>query len=154
VCQYGCLNNQQCCQNTNRCAACCSDQECNDGIACTVDKCGSAGCTHTPDASLCPTANYQCLPGQGCVQCTSNAHCDDGNSCTTDTCNLQTRTCSHISTCECQTGFDCQLIIAKAAVPIPPEGQYCHACVDGKCKSVLCYGSCCSSGCHIGLCPD
>jgi len=35
------------------------DSYCDDGIACTVDKCTSSGCTHTPDDSLCD-AGYHC----------------------------------------------------------------------------------------------
>jgi hypothetical protein len=155
VCQYGCPSNQQCCQNTNQCAACCSDSECDDNIACTVDDCGSAGCTHTPDASLCPVAGYQCLPELGgCVQCTTTEHCNDGNPCTTDACNQQTHTCSYTQTCECKTAFDCQILVPQIGRPLP-DPSTCPSCVDGKCTYTKCFGVCCSSGCYPGgLCPD
>jgi hypothetical protein len=137
------------------CAPCCGDASCDDGIACTVDKCGATGCSNTASDLAC-TAHYVCQPELGgCVQCTTAAHCDDGNSCTKDGCNLQTHTCTHLSTCECTTGFDCQGAISQPNAAIPPgEGTPCPSCVDGQCQIVQCFGSCCSSGCYFGLCPD
>jgi hypothetical protein len=153
TCKYDCLNNQTCCAGTNTCASCCGDASCDDGIECTVDKCAAGGCTHTASDMLCP-ATYECHPQLGgCKQCTNDLQCDDGNGCTTDTCDLGTYTCTRVSTCECQTASDCPGIIsAKIGLP---GGQYCPSCVDGKCQNVVCYGSCCTSGCYKGdICPD
>jgi hypothetical protein len=102
---------------------------------------------------LC-AATYECRPElHGCVQCTSDLECDDGNACTTDTCNSDSRTCTHVSTCECTSASDCPgVITTKIALP---GGQYCPSCVDGKCQNVVCYGACCSSGCSKGdVCLD
>jgi hypothetical protein len=161
ACKYDCPNNQPCCATTGQCAACCGDASCNDGIGCTVDKCTAGGCTRTPDPSLCPFG-YQCHPQLGgCVQCTADADCDDGEACTVDSCNLQTHTCTRINKCGCKANYEClgQVVCAgpaggaqgDAAIPI---GSYCHACIDGQCGCTPCYGSCCTSGCYMGLCPD
>jgi hypothetical protein len=84
--------------------------------------------------------------------------CDDGEPCTTDSCNPQTHFCSHVSTCGCKSNYECvgQVGVGSEAMggAIPPVGDYCHACVDGKCQFVPCYGNCCTSGCYQGLCPD
>lgn len=155
VCKYDCPVGKSCCEHSNSCALCCGDAACDDGISCTVDQCGSAGCTHTASDFSC-TAGYICRPELGgCVQCTTAAHCDDRNTCTKDGCNLETHTCTHLPTCECQTGFDCQGVISQPNAAIPPvEGTPCPSCVDGQCQIVQCSGSCCSSGCYFGLCPD
>jgi hypothetical protein len=159
VCKYDCPNNQPCCAMTGQCAACCGDASCDDGVACTMDRCGSGGCTHTPDASLCPVG-YQCAPDLGgCIQCAGDTDCDDGEPCTTDSCNPQTHTCTHVSTCGCKYNYECLGQVGMGSgmmgAAIPPIGDYCHACVDGACQYVLCYGVCCTSGCYQGgLCPD
>ncbi|NOY93110.1 MAG: hypothetical protein GXP55_18150 [Deltaproteobacteria bacterium] len=47
---------------------CVSDAtDCSDGVACTVDSCDELdGCTHEPDASLCPIS-HRCDVVRGCV---------------------------------------------------------------------------------------
>lgn len=154
TCKYDCATGKQCCKDTSTCAVCCSDTACDDGIACTVDKCSTTGCTHEPVNANCGATGYICDPTLGgCVQCTSDRHCDDANTCTLDSCDLNTHACVHVSTCECQTGFDCAKVLQTDISQPIPVGK-CHACVDGTCKTVLCNGNCCSSGCYTGLCPD
>jgi hypothetical protein len=156
----------RCCENG--CAACCSDDQCSDNIACTVDKCTESGCTHEPDNSLCSSAGTHCDAQQGCIGCKTNEECDDHIACTTDTCNLNNNTCLHASSCmagycepttgacvECKQDSDCQggLITTLAA---PPIGTKCSVtkCKENKCVPVTlqCAGEqrCCPPlGCSI-----
>jgi hypothetical protein len=58
-------------------ASVCDPMICNDGIACTVDVCGDAGCVNRLDDSLCG-ANETCVAGFGCaseVECAIDADC-------------------------------------------------------------------------------
>jgi len=137
------------------CAACCGDASCNDGISCTIDSCGSSGCNHKADASICPLG-YQCEPELGgCVRCTEDAHCEDNDGCTVDKC--LSNLCSYTSKCMCDSAYDCPPpapIDTQIARPVP-IGTPCQACIDGQCAIVDCLGVCCSSGCYpAGLCPD
>ena len=54
---------------------------CDDGIDCTVDACGAAGCTHTPNDGAC--GGERCSPMLGCVPrlCTDDASCSNGIFC-------------------------------------------------------------------------
>lgn len=54
---------------------------CDDGIACTADRCELGRCVHEADDSLCP--GERCNVTMGCVPvvCTSAAECDDGDRC-------------------------------------------------------------------------
>lgn len=136
----------RCC--SRECAERCDDVDCDDQVSCTQKVCFAGRCAHASDDSM--GNGGSCLPEHGgCVECNSDAQCND-NTCTTDACDLATHTSSDVFTCECKTTAECSSIVA-AAIPI---GKYCHSCVDGKCKMVLCGGNCCTSGCYIGPCPD
>lgn len=64
-----------CCANGNGCGACCGDAECNDNIDCTKDVCGTTGCTHTADNSVCGRGQV-CNPTKGCaLTCSADADC-------------------------------------------------------------------------------
>ena len=63
---------------------CTSNNECDDGDACTTDACINGACTNTPE-------------------CTSNVACNDDNACTTDVC--VDGCCEH--TPECAADADC-----------------------------------------------
>jgi hypothetical protein len=88
---------------TSKCSACTLDSDCDDGVACNVDKCDMTGnkgvCTHV-------------LPPNSC--CAGNTKCDDGKPCTIDSCDLATSTCTH----DQPAGACCArlLIPAKSAV--------------------------------------
>lgn len=69
--------------------------DCDDGIACTVDKCNerSGVCQHTPDHSVCGDAisctRDRCVPSVGCVHKPDDSRCDDGLFCNgEERCNL------------------------------------------------------------------
>ncbi|GAB4208647.1 MAG: hypothetical protein OHK0013_27320 [Sandaracinaceae bacterium] len=67
--------------------SCTTDTECDDGLACTNDRCGVGNaCRNTPLDELC-MPGQRCVPGAGCTigmtaTCTSAADCDDGRFCT------------------------------------------------------------------------
>lgn len=44
---------------------CSRDDECTDGVACTVDRCTGGVCVITPDDARCPTS-FACEPAVGC----------------------------------------------------------------------------------------
>lgn len=159
VCQYTCADGQACCAETNSCAACCGNASCDDKIDCTVDACGAVGCSHTADDKACTAygAYGSCQPQLGgCVECLKDTQCDDGVACTVDACDPNVHKCTHTSSnCgECKTSYDCQTIVTTAAAQPPIIGTPCPTCVDGKCQTVSCQGTCCPSGCHFDLCPE
>ncbi len=67
----------------------CSDGgvSCDDGVACTVDKCETTGaCSHTADATACAD-NEACTQDKcdlvaGCTHLSGDGPCDDGSACT------------------------------------------------------------------------
>ncbi|MBN2498026.1 MAG: hypothetical protein JXR96_25770 [Deltaproteobacteria bacterium] len=74
---------------------CQTDNDCDDGEACTLDSCQLAGCTHeaVADGTRCGELGCQgirlgyptCLVGE-CTGFELVEDCDDGNACTTDDC--------------------------------------------------------------------
>ncbi len=79
------------------------DEECDDGVACTVDRCDEDGnCVHPSDDGLCaddnPCTTDRCLVS-GCRNTPASGPCDDAISCTTtDTCTAEA-TCVGVSNC-------------------------------------------------------
>jgi hypothetical protein len=142
----------KCCKDTG-CGICCSNEECNDNIACTEDACGPGGCTHTPKVGLCGKGQI-CDAELGCVDCANDQACDDGLACTTDACGLQ-NSCTHTSTCgklkyctsagcvDCIRDSDCQGSVMAAAISQP--GCTVQRCVEGSCQAR-------TEPCDIGFC--
>ncbi len=73
---------------------CETDEQCDDGVECTVDECDEATCVSTPDHDRCPDdpegPALVCVPDhpmadrRGCVvaeRCTDSAECDDHLAC-------------------------------------------------------------------------
>ena len=59
--------------------------DCNDGVACTTDRCDpfTGACSHDPDHRACEPPQL-CDPVAGCIApppCTTAAECDDGDRC-------------------------------------------------------------------------
>jgi hypothetical protein len=78
---------------------CLSDDECDDGVPCTVDQCLPQGCISTPDDGLCDdgllcTADH-CDSAVGCYHPHSDAPCDDGLACTIDSCDDVSDSCEN-----------------------------------------------------------
>jgi hypothetical protein len=75
---------------------CASDEECNDGLGCTLDTCLGGQCVHSPDDGLCPddglfcTGPARCDPAQGCLQ--AGDPCAQGGACA-DACDEEKATC-------------------------------------------------------------
>ncbi|MBX3247453.1 MAG: hypothetical protein KF901_09750 [Myxococcales bacterium] len=55
---------------------------CDDGVACTDDRCEADACVHEPNDARCGS-DERCNPARGCVplRCATDADCDDGNPC-------------------------------------------------------------------------
>lgn len=83
---------------------CTMDAQCDDGIGCTRDSCGTAGfCRNVVDPAFCDDEVFcngieQCDPlsvsgtGTGCVD-GERETCNDDNVCTIDRCNEETKSC-------------------------------------------------------------
>jgi len=58
---------------------------CNDGVACTIDRCTAGMCTSTPDDAACNDGNTctldTCDPASGCEYRNRNLSCSDGIFC-------------------------------------------------------------------------
>mgnify|MGYP007022321252 CR=1 FL=1 len=70
---------------------CSRDEDCDDGVACTVDACVDGVCAQTVDDTRCqddnPCTDGFCTLLDGCVQTPNSAPCDDGLFCNgADTC--------------------------------------------------------------------
>lgn len=78
---------------------CLSDEECDDGVGCTRDRCGELGCEHLADDAVCSDGQFctldACDVSLGCVSQPSPDLCDDGLSCTLDACDESTDSCLH-----------------------------------------------------------
>jgi len=93
---------------------CASDNDCDDGIPCTIEGCNAA--THTceviPEHGICNDhvfCNGQeiCDPIEGCIDGPDPA-CDDSVSCTQDYCDSGTDSCKHLARNElCADEFWC-----------------------------------------------
>jgi hypothetical protein len=63
----------------------CRPSDCDDGIPCTVDRCGAGGCEHVADDARCDDGNActddVCDPTAGCVHPAREGACDDGVYC-------------------------------------------------------------------------
>ena len=80
---------------------CATDDECDDGVACTRDVCdGRSVCVHTPDALRCDDGVFcngaeRCEPSFGCVAGPLR-ECGDDDVCTLDRCDEERQACVHI----------------------------------------------------------
>jgi len=81
--------------------ACASDADCDDGVACTADRCDPlAGCVHAPDDHLCETA-FCTTVGAVCdaaLGCTGGGarDCADADPCSFDRCIEADRRCENV----------------------------------------------------------
>ncbi|MFO0759083.1 MAG: putative metal-binding motif-containing protein [Byssovorax sp.] len=80
---------------------CVDDGQCDDGFACTVDKCdlGLGRCRFNPDDASCQNGTYcdgveKCSNKLGCVA-GDPVGCDDETACTLDKCDEATHACMH-----------------------------------------------------------
>ncbi len=88
-------------------AGCVMDEQCDDMVSCTMDRCVGGTCEHTPDDSACTTGDV-CDPVDGCGgrPCDDNADCDDGSFCN----GMETCVAMHCATSpapSCNDGIAC-----------------------------------------------
>jgi len=80
---------------------CETDDECDDGIDCTTDRCGPGGfCLFTPDAGVCQDDSFcngreQCSPTEGCIPGPLET-CSDDDVCTLDACDEEADRCVNL----------------------------------------------------------
>ena len=108
---------------------CITDQQCDDGNACTSDACTGAGlCDNVPidgncdDGSSCTTSDTcdagicvgtdTCTDGKSCIagfcsNCRTDSDCDDRNPCTSDVCSAGTCSSTDLDAGECTDGVAC-----------------------------------------------
>lgn len=129
---------------------CIETAQCDDGIACTFDRCDEeiGRCRHTPDDAQCQNNVYcdgaeRCLPRIGCQPGAPEA-CSDNDTCSIDRCVEASRSCEHTTrdadndgdgTAQCQGGRDCDdrdPIISSLASEVCGNGRddNCNGIVD------------------------
>ncbi len=106
---------------------CTTQEECDDGVACTTDMCVVGGCCiNDPDDGECPYGTV-CDAELGCIAigCMTDGECYDGLTCTDDTC-LFDHTCSNVDSCG--TGQHCE---ATGCVDDPGDCVVDDDCANG-----------------------
>ncbi|MES1184081.1 MAG: hypothetical protein ABUL60_09710 [Myxococcales bacterium] len=161
-----CGKDQQCCPSadgqTATCGKCCSANECDDKVGCTVDKCGGGQCSNTPQAEQCG-AGFLCDPSKGCVKapvcttgsdcrpatCQSNPRCD-GGACFFDGCAAGTHCCAN-GCAACCSAEEC-----NDNIPCTKDGCGAMGCTHTPDDSVCGAGHLCnvSQGCVAGCKAD
>ncbi|MEM6958592.1 MAG: putative metal-binding motif-containing protein [Myxococcota bacterium] len=77
---------------------CVTDEECDDGIGCTVDRCENERCISRDDFALCDDGVFcngreVCDRARGVCAAGAVESCNDGNVCTIDRCDEEGRVC-------------------------------------------------------------
>ena len=151
----------------------CGAGACDDGVACTVDRCevegGAAACIHTPDANACPDDGLPCtvavcVPEAGCVSrpVPDGPLCDGGRGvCDAGRCVPLSWECTEDVVCD--DGVDCTAdACGPAGCTHTPVAGACDdgvACTADACGATGCThtpradGTPCVSGmCKAGRC--
>lgn len=82
--------------------SCARDQECDDGVTCTVDTCAEGACAHRPESARCDDGRFcngaeRCAPElRGCAA-GEPPRCDDGDACTEDRCDEGDNACRSVT---------------------------------------------------------
>lgn len=149
---------------------CVSSADCDDGVACTDDRCLGGLCSHAFIDSECLATECGvalCLP-EGCSIRSDDARCDDAISCTVDRCSAS-GTCSHEpddTACTagmegvCSATDDCQYATCDGST-CSPQPDLCRGamCDGATCNrpstcdpstEMCCAGTCVASGCDDG----
>ncbi|MFQ5414599.1 MAG: hypothetical protein ACE5E6_09100, partial [Phycisphaerae bacterium] len=133
---------------------CGGDEECDDGVACTVDVCEPGGtCSNTPVDGLCANGVFcdgaeTCDPVTGCQPGTPPT-CDDGVDCTEDACPFPpgSDTCEHtIIEGFCDNGVFCDGVeVCNLSAGCQPGANPCpgQGC-DEEGMSCVPLGACCT----------
>ncbi len=144
-----CGYNQECHQG--RCVqiiSCSSNDDCDDGIECTIDKCNDFNhCVHTSNNSLC-SDGVDCTVDEctqsGCIHTPTDIFCNDGVDCTEDICTL--------TGCEfypndflCDDGVNSTMDYCTSKGCVHEEVDYEVCETDADCTSGVCF---------FGICVD
>ena len=133
------------------------DTDCDDGDACTDDRCGVADgtCSHQPVP--CP-AGRSCVSGSCFVDCAADADCNDNDLCTLDVCDAghcsnAATDCSDadactIDACASDTALCTHVVVACAPGLTCSGGNCLRACAaDAECDDGnLCTADACAGG--------
>lgn len=133
-----CCTAPECCGDS-RCQGPCACLNCDDGNACTDDRCEGGSCRHaTRDCADDDARTIDgCDPASGCTH--EPKDCGDGNDCPQDTCNSVTGACVHTWLCPPPTDPCTVLACTVYGCNYPPkncdDGNLCttDACIDGEC---------------------
>gem|GEM_PF-5178634 len=131
-----CPEGQVCDPETGECVECLTDDDCDDGNPCTIDKCIDGACVHTdvecPDGQVCDPETGEC------VACQTDDECDDGDPCTVDEC--VDGACRHTDV-ECPEGQYCDPETGECVECLTDDecddGDLCtrDECIDGVCQN-------------------
>ncbi|MEC8022702.1 MAG: hypothetical protein VX223_02140, partial [Myxococcota bacterium] len=94
---------------------CCSDEDCDDDIPCTVDTCVELECQNTLDLTL-----------PNC--CETTADCDDGNLCTNELCDASNQCFNNPIPLCCFVPLDC----------LDLESETSEGCINNVCEYTWC----------------
>ncbi len=150
----------------------CVPADCDDGVPCTADSCGPAGCAHAPDDGLCtagPGGVCDPDPRRGCqyTVCDVMTCVASPSECLDAVC--VGATCEHASTCPageaccagrcepagCDDGVSCTLdSCGVSGCAHAPSDAACAAAPGGTCDSMAgCqYPTCTPASCAEGPC--
>lgn len=93
-------------------AECVRDEDCEDGLDCTVDSCVGGSCARAPDDERCRAPEHACARAScdvvlGCTLELDHAWCDDGVACTADRCDAENGCVHEPAHAACNDGVDC-----------------------------------------------
>jgi hypothetical protein len=129
--------------------ACSGPEDCNDGDACTVDRCNAEGTCE--DSPKCQDGE-SCCEGD-CAKCCADSDCDDGVACTKNRCFMGQ--CMYVpNDAECAMGQYCAPndgCRARQTCGLTPGEDVAKACDDG---STCTTDSCVDSFCQHDYCAE
>jgi len=132
--------------------ACVSDDSCDDGIACTRDRCREGVCQHESEPVACddgnPCTRDACKPDEGCLNlpdreglgCDDHDPCTQADVCRSGRCAGTPATCDDGDPC---TADACDPVTGACVSPPVADGHPCDdgdpcteddACHDGACR--------------------
>ena len=158
---------------------CAADADCDDGLACSKDRCVSGSCrwgliggilsTCCDNTQEC-SVNWSCAGGE-CLQCSVDADCDDDDPCTTGSCAGNSCAFTEIANCcaadgDCDDGDLCTTdsCSGNSCVAVPNGDPLCcntsadcQAVNPDPCGNAVCYirttGGISQSRCRFGPAP-
>lgn len=116
-----------------QCIECLSDNDCDDGLDCTADRCDilTGMCSHDPIPDFCEQTQVckdaVCDPTVGCVE-VDRVCASDGIDCTLDICDPSSNQCIHVADHSlCPTADPCQVGVCNSATGCTSTPVICPA---------------------------